>query len=287
MPTKPILKIKPYNPAKIKIYIYNKNKITTDILNIIRRIIFTTAKSSLITTIAINNKTTEFSYISATEEDILSIIINIKDIRLLIKNCTQLQLKIRKKGRCFLKAKDLVVPNICTIFNTQKIIAKINPNKIVNIKIVIIKNHKVTNTFLKLNNSFTNPIKINSTTNPIKRIAIDTYKNQSFIKIHTNKTICPIYCYTQANKQLLRNIPLNTTTTYLKLPLIYKNKESLKNITHTKLKPQLKTLLKLNKIKTILEALRFNNKTAYIPLKINYKTQLIIELLKQGFHAIT
>ncbi|MGX7582724.1 hypothetical protein ACWNX2_00805 [Candidatus Vidania fulgoroideorum] len=286
MHTRPIFKIKTYSTAYAKIYIYNKNKITQEILNIIRRIIFATTQGSSIIAININNKATEFSYITETEEDILSIVINIKDVKLLIKNCKQLQLKIKKTGKCFLKAKDIAIQTFCKVFNTHKIIAKINHNKTINIKITINKHSKITNSYLNPNINLSNTIKVNTSRSPIKRIALNNHKKHPFIKIHTNNTVCPINCFIKANNYLIERIPLTNGTAKSKIPLIYKNKTLFKNITTTTLNTQLKTLLRLNKITTIIEALRFNNNIAYIPIKRNYKTLLIIELLKQGFHTI-
>ncbi|QSW37693.1 hypothetical protein JS520_00780 [Candidatus Vidania fulgoroideae] len=285
MINKPQLKIKAYSLANMKIYICNKDKIILEILNIIRRIIFITAKTNSIASININNKATEFSYITATEEDILTIIINIKDVRLLIKNCKQLQLKITKKGRCFFKARDIAIQKFCKVFNSNKILAKINHTKVIKIIITIIKQYKAHHNFICPTNNYKNTIAIKATRNPIKKIAISNNVKHPFIKIHTNETICPIYCFIKANTYLLQQIPLSNTT-QPKLPLIYKNKTLFKSLNTTKLKLRLKTLLKLNKIKTLIETLEFNNNICYVPLSVNYRTQLIIELLKQGFHTI-
>ncbi|AFP83618.1 DNA-directed RNA polymerase subunit alpha C-terminal domain-containing protein [Candidatus Carsonella ruddii] len=94
--------------------------------NFLRRTMFLTSFCYYISHIKIYNSKCFFSGIKGVNEDISSIIKNIKNIIFRIHNSSFAYLIIKKKGPCIVKAKDIFSDKKISIINPDKIIANIN-----------------------------------------------------------------------------------------------------------------------------------------------------------------
>ncbi|AFP83808.1 RNA polymerase alpha subunit [Candidatus Carsonella ruddii CS isolate Thao2000] len=102
------------------------NSYCDSIGNFIRRTLFLTSFCYYISHIKIYNSNCIFSGIKGINEDVSTVIKNIKNIIFKIHNSSFAYLIIKKKGPCIVKAKDIFSDKKISIINPEKIIANIN-----------------------------------------------------------------------------------------------------------------------------------------------------------------
>lgn len=104
--------IKPYHPG------YGST-----IGNALRRVLLSSLPGAAITQMKIEKIDHEFSALEGVQEDIVSIMLNIKGIRVSSTSKDPIEIKLEKKGKGLVTAKDFTVPPEVTIINPDHVIA--------------------------------------------------------------------------------------------------------------------------------------------------------------------
>ncbi len=108
--------------------------------NSLRRIILSSLPGAAITSIKIDGVSHEFSTIEGVKEDVVTIILHLKKIRLQMLTDEPQMLSIEAKGPTDIKASDLKVPGQVTVLNPDQHIASVTgKNKELNIELMVEK----------------------------------------------------------------------------------------------------------------------------------------------------
>ena len=115
----------------------NKSKITLEPLergfgytlgNALRRILLSSMVGSAPTEVNIKGILHEYSTKIGIEEDIINILLNIKNINFILPDKNEVILKLKKSGKCVVTASDIELPNDVIIVNPKALIAHLNEN---------------------------------------------------------------------------------------------------------------------------------------------------------------
>lgn len=197
--------------------------------NLLRRILLTEISSYSITSLRINNIKHEFGSIEGLQEDILELIINIKDIRFKeIKSSTSQKKSIGflfQKGPAIITAGHFKLEsNFLKVLNTNLYLGSIINNSEIFIEIDIRKGigYSLNENYLfsnDINTIFTEKlpatISLDTSFNPIKKVNykvkliyddLGNLKESLLIEILTNGTIDPLKSLYEANKKALKNL---------------------------------------------------------------------------------
>jgi DNA-directed RNA polymerase subunit alpha len=93
--------------------------------NSLRRIILSSLPGAAITQVKIDGVEHEFSTIAGVKEDVITILLNLKRVRLLMHSDTPLTLTLKASGAQIVTAGDITVPSQVTILNPEQPIAEI------------------------------------------------------------------------------------------------------------------------------------------------------------------
>jgi DNA-directed RNA polymerase subunit alpha len=93
--------------------------------NSLRRIILSSLPGAAITKVKIEGVEHEFSTIAGVKEDVITILLNIKRIRLALHSDEPVVVRIKKKGTAVITAKDITVPSQVEILSPEQPIAEI------------------------------------------------------------------------------------------------------------------------------------------------------------------
>ena len=93
--------------------------------NSLRRIILSSLPGAAITQVKIDGVEHEFSTIAGVKEDVITILLNLKRVRLLMHSDTPLTLTLKASGAQVVTAADITVPSQVTILNPEQPIAEI------------------------------------------------------------------------------------------------------------------------------------------------------------------
>ena len=94
--------------------------------NALRRILISSMPGCAITEIAIDGVLHEYSTIEGVQEDVINIMLNLKDVALMMSVGHEATLKINKKGPCIVKASDIELTHGVEIINPEHVIAHLN-----------------------------------------------------------------------------------------------------------------------------------------------------------------
>jgi len=112
--------IKPYHPG------YGST-----IGNALRRVLLSSLPGAAITQMKIEKIDHEFSVLEGVKEDIVSISLNIKGIRVSSTSKDPVEIKLEKKGKGIVTAKDFITPPEVSIINGDHVIATLTDDKAV------------------------------------------------------------------------------------------------------------------------------------------------------------
>ncbi len=93
--------------------------------NSLRRIILSSLKGAAITQVKIEGVGHEFSTIADVKEDVITILLNIKRIRLALHSTEPVTITLKKKGPGVVTAGDIETPSQVEILNPEQVIAEI------------------------------------------------------------------------------------------------------------------------------------------------------------------
>ncbi len=93
--------------------------------NSLRRIILSSLPGAAITQVKINGVQHEFSTLDGIKEDVITILLNIKRIRLSLHSSEPVTISLKKKGIGIVTAGDITAPSQIEILNPEQIIAEV------------------------------------------------------------------------------------------------------------------------------------------------------------------
>ncbi|BBB24503.1 DNA-directed RNA polymerase subunit alpha [Isorropodon fossajaponicum endosymbiont JTNG4] len=95
--------------------------------NALRRTLLSSMTGSAVTEVAIDGVMHEFSTIDGVQEDVLDILLNLKEVSVTLNTTQTTQIVIDKKGPCEITVADIETNGVdITVFNPDKVIATIN-----------------------------------------------------------------------------------------------------------------------------------------------------------------
>ena len=107
--------------------------------NSLRRIILSSLEGAAITSVKIDGVSHEFSVIDGVKEDVISIILNLKKVRLNVLSDEDQTVYIRTKGPKVVTAGDIEVPGQVQILNPELVIANVTAKIDLNIELKVSK----------------------------------------------------------------------------------------------------------------------------------------------------
>ena len=169
--------------------------------NSLRRIILSSLPGTAITEVKIAGVGHEFSTIEGVKEDVISIILNLKKLRLSMKGDEALKIELKIKGPAKVTAADIVTPSQIEIVNKDQYLFEVTTKTEVNIEIrvengigfvakEILHKEKVEVGTIALDAIFTPIRRVNYETENM-RVGDRTDYNRLRITIETDGTITP------------------------------------------------------------------------------------------------
>ncbi len=98
--------------------------------NSLRRIILSSLPGAAITQVKIDGAEHEFSTLSGIKEDVITILLNLKRVRLLMHSDTPLTITLKASGTKIVTAADIVAPSQIVILNPEQKIAEITDKSV-------------------------------------------------------------------------------------------------------------------------------------------------------------
>ncbi len=175
--------------------------------NALRRILMSSMPGCAITEATIDGVLHEYSTIEGVQEDVVNILLNLKDIaiRMLVGN--EAMFTLNKKGPCVVTAADIEVTHGVEILNPDLVIANLNENGSLNMTLKVEKGigFHSTDTFTRMldedvEQKSVGKLKIDNTFSPVKKVAyfVDNARVENrtdldklTIELQTNGTIDP------------------------------------------------------------------------------------------------
>ncbi|MBN2032454.1 MAG: DNA-directed RNA polymerase subunit alpha [Deltaproteobacteria bacterium] len=134
----------------------------TTIGNALRRILLSSLQGAAIVSVKFEDVVHEFSTIPGVKEDVTDIILNLKQIKLRLKDTEEAVIRLSKKGECTVVAGDIVTNGIVEILNPEQQIATLNKEAKLNMEM-----------FVTLGKGYVSAETTKSTEQPIGVIPID------------------------------------------------------------------------------------------------------------------
>lgn len=91
--------------------------------NSLRRVLYTSIPGAALTSVAITGVTHQFAVIDGIQEDVVQIILNLKQIRVGYRGSDPVKIRLSAKDRSTVTAKDFILPPNVTIANPDQVIA--------------------------------------------------------------------------------------------------------------------------------------------------------------------
>lgn len=175
--------------------------------NALRRILISSMPGAAITEASIEGVLHEYSTIDGVQEDVVNILLNLKDVAIKLTVGDSATLKVSKKGPCQVTAGDLELTHGVEIINPDLVIANLNEQGQLNMTLTVERGvgFHSTDTFLRVLdedtiNKSVGKLKIDNTFSPVKKVAYSvdntrvenrTDLDKLTIELQTNGTIDP------------------------------------------------------------------------------------------------
>ena len=175
--------------------------------NALRRILISSMPGSAITEVSIDGVLHEYSTIEGVQEDVVNILLNLKEVAVKLTVGESATLKLSKKGPCQVTAGDIELTHGVEILNPELVIANLNAQGQLNMTLTVEKGvgFHTTDTFVRLLDEdvlkkSVGKLKIDNTFSPVKKVAyfVDNTRVENrtdldklTIELQTNGTIDP------------------------------------------------------------------------------------------------
>jgi len=139
--------------------------------NSLRRIILSSLEGAAITSVKIDGVSHEFSVIDGVKEDVITIILNLKKVRMKILTDEPQTLQIKTKGPSVITAGDIIVPGQVEILNPELVIANVTGKVTLDIEIKAEKGlGYISKEILEKNRVDIGEITLDASFTPIRRV---------------------------------------------------------------------------------------------------------------------
>lgn len=175
--------------------------------NALRRILISSMPGSAITEVTIDGVLHEYSTIEGIQEDVVKILLNLKDVAIRMITGTEALLTLTKSGPCQVTAGDIELTHGVQILNPELVIANLNENGKLNMTLKVEKGvgFHSTDTFTRIldedvQQKSVGKLKIDNTFSPVIKVAyfVDNARVENrtdldklTIELQTNGTIDP------------------------------------------------------------------------------------------------
>ncbi len=175
--------------------------------NALRRILISSMPGSVITEVTIDGVLHEYSTIEGVQEDVVNILLNLKEVAIRMTVGNEATLTISKEGPCQITAADIKVTHGVEVLNPELVIANLNENGKVNMTLKVEKGigFHTSDTFVRMfdedvQQKSVGALKIDNTFSPVKKVAyfVDNARVENrtdldklTIELQTNGTIDP------------------------------------------------------------------------------------------------
>lgn len=175
--------------------------------NALRRILISSMPGSAITEVTIDGVLHEYSTIEGVQEDVVNILLNLKDVAIRMEVGHEALLKLNKVGPCQVTAGDIELSHSVEILNPDLVIANLNENGKLSMTLKVEKGvgFHSTDSFLQLmdeemEQKSVGKLKIDNSFSPVKKVAyyVDNARVENrtdldklTIDLQTNGTIDP------------------------------------------------------------------------------------------------
>lgn len=175
--------------------------------NALRRILMSSMPGCVITEVTIDGVLHEYSTIEGVQEDVVNILLNLKDVAIRMTVGTTATLTLSKQGPCQITAADIQVTHGVEILNPELVIANLNENGKVNMTLKVEKGIGFHSTETaahvfeeEVQQKSVGILKIDNTFSPVKKVAyfVDNARVENrtdldklTIELQTNGTIDP------------------------------------------------------------------------------------------------
>lgn len=109
--------------------------------NAFRRILLSSIPGAAVTEVKISSVLHEFDHKNGVYEDVMDILLNIKNIHFKLDIKNEIELNLSKNGPCMVYAEDFTLPDYVKICNPKQFITNIDSSGSISIDIKIIKHH--------------------------------------------------------------------------------------------------------------------------------------------------
>ncbi len=173
----------------------------------IRRILMSSMPGSAITEATIDGVLHEYSTIEGVQEDVVNILLNLKDIAIKMPVGSEAMLTLSKSGPCEVTAGDIQLTHGVEIINPDLVIAHLNEHGKLNMTLKVEKGigYYSADTFARLNDDevqqkSVGKLKIDNTFSPVRKVAYSVDKarvgnrtdlDKLTIELQTNGTLDP------------------------------------------------------------------------------------------------
>jgi DNA-directed RNA polymerase subunit alpha len=175
--------------------------------NALRRILISSMPGSVITEATIDGVLHEYSTIEGVQEDVVNILLNLKDVAIRMTVGDTATLMVNKQGPCQVTAGDIQITHGVEILNPELVIATLNENGKLNMTLTVEKGigFHSTDTFVRVfdeevQQKSVGVLKIDNTFSPVKKVAyfVDNARVENrtdldklTIELQTNGSIDP------------------------------------------------------------------------------------------------
>ena len=146
--------------------------------NALRRILISSMPGAAITEVAIDGVLHEYSTLEGVQEDVINILLNLKEVAIKMPVGDSATLTLSKKGPCQVTAGDIELANDIEIVNPDLVIANVNEHGVLNMTLTIEKGigFHIADTFVRylddeLPKKSVGSLKIDNTYSPVKKVA--------------------------------------------------------------------------------------------------------------------
>ncbi len=175
--------------------------------NALRRILISSMPGSVITEATIDGVLHEYSTIEGVQEDVVNILLNLKDVAIRMTVGDKATLMVNKQGPCQVTAGDIQITHGVEILNPELVIATLNENGKLNMTLTVEKGigFHSTDSFVRVfdeevQQKSVGVLKIDNTFSPVKKVAyfVDNARVENrtdldklTIELQTNGSIDP------------------------------------------------------------------------------------------------
>lgn len=173
----------------------------------IRRILMSSMPGSAITEVTIDGVLHEYSTIEGVQEDVVNILLNLKDVAIKMLVGREATLTLNKKGPCQVTAGDIEVTHDVEIINPDLVLAHLNDNGVLNMTLKVQKGMGYYSSDAtsqldddEMTQKSIGKLKVDNTFSPVKKVSYSVEKarvgnrtdlDKLIIELQTNGTIDP------------------------------------------------------------------------------------------------